>query len=187
MSDEKKTRGPITITVDIDDAIFMPDHNGEGDTFVEEVARRATLELLRRVKPATIEDIRKEVLASVKGTVEAECGVIVREVLASQIRRTNTYGEPIGEPISFRDHIAGLAKSFLEERVDSDGRPNGYSDQMKPRVRWFIDRAVAEVTKNDLTKAIGEAVAEVKKGLTGNMTRMLAEAVNTLLGAKVAA
>ncbi len=88
----------------------------------------------------------------------------------ASMRKTNGYGEPKGEPMSFKEFIASRAESYMSEDVDSNGKSKAEGDSYNwrscgPRLtvlmRIYIRdtlEAHAKTAVNDVNKVIAKNI-----------------------------
>lgn len=121
-----------------------------------------------RVTPA----IKKHILDKIETEIAAKVGVHVagwvETAITKPVQRTNAYGHPVGEPVSFEELVVGIAQKYLTTKVDTYGGDRSTASLM--RSEWIVRRHASELIKTvldthlnehreQLAKAIGEIVA----------------------------
>lgn len=107
-------------------------------------------------------DMEKAVRAKVEEVAAARAAVIVNEVIDGDIRQTNSFGEPVGEPTTLRALVVEQVKAQLAAKVGRDGRPSGYGRDGKTVVEWAAENAARDALRGELANAAAGAVGEVK-------------------------
>jgi len=135
--------GPIAEPVDL------------GDLVVAHIASTLIAEIRH--------DIRKEVRTAIQPAISAEITAIVREELSNKIRKTNTWGEAQGDPLSLRDLIMTEVQAYLNEpiksqRYDDRARPGGFRELLAKEV----DNALTTELRGVITEARTAVAAKVR-------------------------
>ena len=78
--------------------------------------------------------------------------------------------------------VGEFAVAWLHEKVDQNGRNDGYGDKSSHRVHWLIRQEVERAFKEELRAAVNEVSAEIKPTIAKTFTAAVAETVNRLLG-----
>jgi len=129
---------------------------------------------------------REEVLtaarAEIDAQIKAKVGELVTEVFETPIRKTNTYGEPVGESIPMREHIVEVVRKYLAETVDRDGRTGGYGDNRQSRAQWLVSTSIAAVVDKEFKPQIDAAIASTKERLKQSVAALMTEKFSKALG-----
>lgn len=90
--------------------------------------------------------------------------------------QTNSYGEPKRDPLTLREFIARRADSYLTEKVDYQGR-TGYnaSGQDRIRVVWMLEQFLNERIKEEMTRSLASANAQIANGIAAAVKESLAD------------
>ena len=149
-------------------------------TIQQAVIREVASRILNKVQPTIEKDAREVVMESIHDTL----GRLVAEAFAQPVRRTNSYGEPKGDPMPFCELVVQEMRGYLQEPVrERDGKPtDGYSSDKKvARLEYWTRVVVQRDLEKTYHKAIGAAVAEVKAALDGKVTELVTAAVKSVL------
>ena len=94
-----------------------------------------------------------------KAAVRAKADAAIEDYLTKPRHKTNAWGDRIaGETRALSDCIPEMAKSFMDERVDSRGNRESYqSDKYPRRIDWIVGNLV----RGELEKATAKAAADV--------------------------
>lgn len=88
----------------------------------------------------------------------------VGEFLQKRIPKTNTWGEKVGEGQTITEYIVANFEKYMQQRVQSDGRPADY-DRGKPRHEWLIEqfglKEIEKVAANEIAKVRKAAEAQI--------------------------
>ncbi|WP_280245449.1 hypothetical protein [Nocardia abscessus] len=142
-------------------------YNAYGDDYEEtgpvDLKRDLASEVAKILAP-TLKDEMKTVVREVATEVAQErVNAIIDEALTAGFRKTNSYGEPIGQTITLREMIIEEVKGQLERKVSVDGRPaDSYNRAAMTYVEFVARRAARNALDGELGAAADAAVEEVK-------------------------
>ena len=128
---------------------------------------------------------KREIEARVKQAVDDKIAALaavhlvprVGEMIESaNMQKTNGYGEPKGEPMTFKEYIAHRAEAYMAEDVDSNWRSKGESGDsynwrstgprltvlMRNYIRDTLE-AAAKAAVNDVNKVIADNIGKAAK------------------------
>ncbi len=105
--------------------------------------------------------------------VQEQASTLVSEALSGEIRRTNTYGEPTGEPTTLRDLIRADVAKYLNEKVPE----RGYGGDRRGGFRELLQHEVDEAMNKELRAAIREAREQVVVKVQEKAAQLIGEAV----------
>ncbi len=123
-------------------------------------------------------DVQEQVAKSVRDTVNETVNTWVKDFLEKPFTPVNSWGEPIGkEPTTIRSVIEEKSKDFMMERVDRNGKTDGY-DRNEPRFIWaarqVAESAVRDSLRPELDKVIAEMKSSVVDGINGVVSDLVA-------------
>lgn len=177
---------PITITIDLDLDRHLAEHRGfdhegepvSGPTTVEDVVLGLVVDRLvnrfvsgRGAWDNTVRDRVNEVTHEV---IVEKITPMVTDAIAAGVQKTNSYGEPIGEPVTMRDVIVATAKEWLEKPT------NDYGRDRKTRLQALLHDEVERAMKAELKATIDAAKAEVEAAVREKGAEVLAETITRL-------
>jgi hypothetical protein len=169
---------PVTPTVSIDAALHLTtptlDLNAKvgRQTLADLICQQALAKLAKgepwnslakRVQDVTDEEIRAHVTG------------LLAEALNGDLRRTNSYGEPTGEPTTLRSMIGEEAKKALTRSTD------GYN-RGETVLQKLVREQVAQAMKTELSEAIKEERAKVVAAVRDKAGQIIAEAITAGIG-----
>ena len=94
------------------------------------------------------------------------------------IQKTNSWGERVGDPQTFRQYITSRAEAYLLEKVDRDGRTNdAYGDKNQTRGAWIISNAIGDNLRKILSEAMMNAQTVLAKSVTETVKLQMEEIV----------
>lgn len=155
-------------------------HSGDPDDGPEvqpvTIGDQVILALVNRL----LEDVRREVKVTIKehlaDAIRDQVNGIVAETLTGDIRMTNAWGEPIGEPTTLRTMIAKQASEFITAKPVRDI----YNDRNKtPTFADLLKVEVTDAMKTDLQDAIIAARKQVAVAVQERAGQLLGEVINT--------
>jgi hypothetical protein len=174
---------PVQVVVDTDKLLDQigwreTDYNYEGEEYEQTGPANLRKGLAAEVAKVLAPQLRSEMVEVVREVANEvaheRVAAVVDEVMAGEIRKTNSWGEPTGEPVTLREILVAEVKTALERKVDTHGRPAGYSRDGMPYVDYVARTAAAEAIKGELAPAVKDAVAEVKSKVTSIVSEHLA-------------
>lgn len=109
---------------------------------------------------------------------------------AADMRRTSSYGEPKGEPMTFKEYIASRAEVYMSEKVDYNGqskeesRDSYHWQESGPRLTVLMKMYI----KDTLEKSAKSAINDVNKVIAKNIEQAAKDAITSCAASlKVAA
>ena len=100
---------------------------------------------------------------------------LIEDALTAGLRKTNTYGEPYGEPTTLRTLIGEEVRSALAKAADRYGSRESI---VRKLVREEVDKAL----RKELSEAIAEEKAKVVAAVRGQAAELIAKAVTEGIG-----
>lgn len=182
MSDQGQTPAGITVTIpvqleqDLEGAIisacaekvlarWVTEHDPDtGDMD----GRRLPTALERRLESAILDVIREQAAAAAPGIVET--------MLSEGVRRTDTWGDPRGEPVPLRALIAEKAKEALTYPAGQRGTN---------AITRFMNDAVDKALTGELQAELDAAKAALREQLTAKAAELLAASTARDAGVKL--
>lgn len=116
--------------------------------------------LRKRILSIRDEEIRKLVLPA------------ITEAFEKPIQKTNTYGEPYGEPVTLREVVVEEARRILK-----GAGSNSLSDRDKPLARQLINQMVVKELRAELADAIKAEREKVVAAVREQAAQLITEAV----------
>lgn len=109
--------------------------------------------------------------------IRAQLAPAIAEALANPIRRTNSYGEKVGEDTTLREVIVDEARKWLNTKADDRyGRSSSETNLQK-----MIRDAVQEAFANEIADAVKAAREAVPAQLGTTVSEMVADTVRQAL------
>ncbi|MFA0967372.1 hypothetical protein [Pseudomonas amygdali] len=97
----------------------------------------------------------------------------------ADMRKTSSYGEPKGEPMTFKEYIASRAEVYMSEKVDFNGKSKDESGndynwrETGPRLTVLMKMYI----KDTLEKSAKTAINDVNKVIAKNIEQAAKEAI----------
>jgi hypothetical protein len=134
------------------------------DKVVDQLVREALKEdgwkpLVRRVQEIRDEEIRKLVLPA------------ITEAFEKPVQKTNTWGEPTGEPLTLREVVVEEARKILNGTKSDSFRGD------EPLGRQLINQMVLKELRAELTDAIKTEREKVVTAVREQAAQLITEAV----------
>jgi hypothetical protein len=146
----------------------------DGNTYEEEV--NDTLNAYRKRVEAEVSEHTKDLVACY-GTK------FVADIMESGFTPVDRYGN-YGNPTTIRKSIADYARDWMEEKVDNQGRSNGYGNDKITRLHWLVRQEVERAFKQELSTMIAETAATIKPEIARQIREAVGSAINASLGVK---
>lgn len=141
-------------------------------TLGEAVAREIAGELM---KDESYPGLRQKVLSLREEEIREQLRPIVTGALEAPVQKTNSFGEPAGEPASLTSLIVKEAQSYLTRRADSYGTGQTI-------VQKFITEAVDRALKKELAEVVADEKAKVVAAVRAKAAELIATAVKEGVG-----
>lgn len=125
------------------------------DIVAAEIVNRLTADKSWHDRRQDVAKIRSEI-------IREQITPAVAEAIKSPVRRTNGYGEPVGEPVTFREVIVDEARKMLNERTYSSSPET----ILQSTVRSQVKQALSEEIKAAVKQAKDEFAGEIGKHVT---------------------
>ena len=178
---------PVQIIVDTEKLLDQigwrkTGYDYEGDAYEETGPADIRRDLATEVAKILARKLRDEMKAVVRDAVieaaRAQVADIITETMTAGFRKTNSYGEPQGAPITLREMVVNEVKGQLAMRVDEYGRKaDRYSGSHLTFVEFHARSAAQAALKGELGEAVTAAVAEVKSGVQALVSKELSERI----------
>lgn len=137
----------------------------------EMVLSRVADESRKHLSSAVHKQIADAIDRTVKDIVESKLASEIEAILAEGWQKTNSYGEPTGDRITFRQRVSNL----IEAR-------DNYSSER--RIDKIVKETVETTLRGEFAKEVAEARAKVRAMLDGALNEKLAAALREGLGLK---
>jgi hypothetical protein len=172
---EAAIKAELNITTPDLDLSMVVDHGHEGEpvTLADKICKSAVSKLAKgsewngirnRVEQIKTEEIRRYV------------GDLITETVSADVRRTNTFGEPLGEPKTLREVIVEEAKRLINEPADRYNPDRG--TVLGKLVRDEVSRAI----RVELAEALAAEKAKVVAAIRAQAADLIAQAVSQGIG-----
>ena len=98
---------------------------------------------------------------------------------AADMRKTSQYGEPKGEPMTFKEYIASRAEVYMSEQVDHSGQSK---EESRDSYNWRASGPRLTVLmklyiKDSLEKSAKSAINDVNKVIAKNIEQAAKDAI----------
>ena len=139
-------------------------------------------EAVRQLFDALRRDLEQTITNQLDEQIRKQLAEILTDIVETPIQKTNSYGEPRGEPVSLRERIIKHAEDWLQEAVDEQGKTKSYHrDKTMPRAEWMTKRAVRSQLYKLYHERIAEAVQQAKDTLNDELENMIKDAIKSKL------
>lgn len=129
----------------------------------------------RLMKDDRYPKLREQVFELRREEVRRQLEPIVTSAIVAPVQRTNTYGQPYGEPITMTELIIQETREFLG-KVDSYRREDGTV------VQKAIRDAVSKTIRAELAEVLAEEKAKVVAAVRAKAAELIADAVREGVG-----
>lgn len=155
---------------------YQDEDGWHGSGLLADIIRAAAGQLLTDLR-ADVNYDRGAAAKALQKAVDAHVAGLLDEALSRLLTETNTFGSPLSEPKPLEDVIVARVDAFLSQsaREDSYGR-----NERSSLIGKTLNAEVAKVVKAELSTALAEAAATVRRAVEAEGARMLAETVAKL-------
>jgi len=175
----------ITIKLDKNDEAY--DHDNEEYLDPGHIMQNIEAMVIHKLTEEYKKRARKGLSDAIEKAIIKRGDEMVAEVMEEEWNCIDECGVPTGEKKNLRQHVTGRFRSFLAEKVDSNGKAitDSWSrNQAKTRLQTYIDSAIDYRAKNGMQAEIAKAVAQVKNAINEDVQKKIATAVQSVLGTK---
>lgn len=140
-------------------------------TLLEAIVDRAAHQLVQKIIRGSFEwhdSLRDYVYDVREQMVRDAIGPMVQAALDEPLQRTNSWGDPIGDPRTIRTVVADTVVAEAKEAL-------GVGKARHARQPTVLERLVAETVPAVLTKELAAEVAEAKATLRGAVAKSAAQ------------
>lgn len=89
--------------------------------------------------------------------------------------RTNNYGEPKGEPLTFREWLEKKVSAWFNEKVDANGSTSGYGSKDTNRLSLIIHKHIHYHVQTCVERVIKDGNAVIAGGIEANVKQALSD------------
>jgi hypothetical protein len=122
---------------------------------------------------------KREIEKRIQQAVDAKIAALANEHLIPRVgeliektnmRQTNRYGEPKGDPMTFIEYIASRAEAYMSEDVDSNGNSKSENDSYNwrssgPRLTVLMRMYIRSTLEDHAKRAITDVNAVIAKNI----------------------
>lgn len=143
------------------------------EQMIQEIADRllqtySETKLTQAVKKA----MDAEVLRRLDKVIEEQ----VQDMLSRPIQTYDTFGKPVGNPLSLSDVFRTGADTYLTQLVKSDGTPsNSQYDTRKTRLHWVVENVALEGLNKHIQDAAKTLRLELQKKATAAAAQLITQ------------
>ena len=159
----------VTILVD-PEALLRSMVGYESGTDDDEIGGPVSGAVLSLAAHQLASELRATVRAQLADVVRENVAEIVRETLASGIRRTNTFGEPIGEPTT----VAGLVRDEVHKYLTTE---TGDYRKRETQIAKTTREVVAAAVKEDLATSLEGARQALRDRYAAGAAELITETI----------
>lgn len=163
----------MRLELDLDLQAFAEDAEfaSIGDLIIDRAVSKVADRLARDLQPTV------EKLVSERAIVRIDA--ILGDLEMKSFRKTNSYGEPIGDPRTFLELILESIDQWAKTKVNYDGRPSS-SGSNQTRIEWLAHKLADDIAKEHLK----EAMDELRAAASGKVGEMVRAGIESVFGLK---
>lgn len=100
----------------------------------------------------------------------------VQDMLSRPIQTYDTFGSPVGKPLSLSDVLRAGADTYLTQLVKSDGVPsNSQYDTRKTRLQWVVEKVAMEGLSKYVQNEAKSLKLELQKKATAAAAQLITQ------------
>lgn len=165
---------------DYEEPLSSPDSLAVSETTIKWKAQEMFDAIARdaagRIVKSCERDLVSAVGTAVKEQISAQVGAKVSEVLDTNIRPTNEWGEAKGEPISLREMVGRAARDYLGVKVDKEGRSTTYNAD-QTRLEYIVKQVVATTFNYQMQTEVKKAVELARAEAVGKVASVVGDMI----------
>lgn len=155
--------------------ITIPTLNVSEETIIRGVCKH----FADRLTPVINEKLESLTESAFNGAIRKAADEMLKEMLNRPQRKTNSWGEPVGDPVTMRDYIADRFEKYMSETVDREGRKSTSSyDKGRTRSEWLIEtlgeKEVLAAAKVEVEKVRKAAESQISAAVANFIASKLA-------------
>lgn len=145
----------------------------------DEIIRGVCKYFADKLSPVIEQHLQQIAESAFESAVNRAADEMLRELLNKPQRKTNQWGEAVGEPVTMREYIADRFERYMSTSVDREGRPSSYdSDRKRTRSQWLIEtlgeKLVLDAAKVEVEKVRKSAEAQISQAVASFIASKLA-------------
>ena len=161
------------ITITLDDVLGPDGLEGAWDAMVRKLTDRAESKLLHSDVGRSFHAVAVDAINS---AVADKISSAICEMMARPIQKTDSYGNPVGEPATFDGMIGEAVEKAMETTVDLYGKPKpGKSNGMHDLT--LFQYSLQRVALKGLTEAVTTEAKKVNTEAKEAVSKELAKAI----------
>lgn len=132
----------------------------------DEIVRGVCRHFADKLTPVIEKELKALADQAFDAAMQKAADEMLRELLSRPQRKTNQWGESVGEPVTMREYIADRFEQYMKVSVDREGRPSSYdSDRKRTRSQWLIEtlgeKLVLDAAKVEVEKVRKSAESQI--------------------------
>lgn len=163
-----------TITITLDDVLGPDGLEGAWDGMVAKLTERAESEFLHSDAGKSFHAVA---VGAINKAVEGKIAERLEVLISKPIQKTDTYGNPVGEPTSFDAMIGEAVDRALTSHVDLYGKPKPYGSSKGMHDLTLFEYALRRVALEGLDKEVRAAARKVNQDAKAAVAKEVAKAI----------
>lgn len=121
--------------------------------------------------------VKKAVDADIQARLDETILLHMQSVISKPIQRFDTFGQPVGTPLSLEEIMRSGAERYLTEMTKSDGTisTSQFDTNRKPRLMWAVERVAIEGLAAHINTEAKAIKAELQKKATAAAAQLLTQ------------
>ncbi len=134
----------------------------------------------------SLEGEARKLLEQKMSSLETEIGeklnTMMQEFFETPKDITDEWGDVVKRGVTIREQLKKSCSQYLDQKVDSSGRPaSGYSS-CKTRLEYILDKAVNHDMEFAIKKVTTEVTDEIKKKITEEVKKQIGDKLADVIG-----
>lgn len=157
----------MEIKIELDESHIM-------EQVIQEIADR----LMNQYGTAALAAVvKKAVDADIQTRLDETILVHTQNIISKPIQRFDTFGQPVGTPLSLEEIVRSGAERYLTEMTKHDGTisTSNYDTNRKPRLMWAVERVAIEGLAAHINTEAKAIKAELQKKATAAAAQLLTQ------------
>lgn len=101
----------------------------------------------------------------------------IEEVFTQPFQRVDSWGKPLGEPVTIKDLIAEQAQSYWTTKVNECGEISSNYGTKIPRSEYYAKKVMEEVYNQELVKTVKKMAVELKNKIPETISEEITKTV----------
>jgi len=121
-------------------------------------------------------------MASLENEIGEKLNAMMQEFFDTPKDITDRWGDVVKRGVTVREQLKESCAQYLDQKVDSSGKPASGYGSCKTRLEYILDKAVNHDMEYAIKRATTEVTDNIKKKITEEVKRQIGEKLADVIG-----